>query len=415
MTTGERDAGADAATSQPQRLLRRGVSRRGFLAGVAGFSMLGLLAACGGDDDDDAADSPTATTGAAAATEPAAEATTATEEPAATEPAAAATEPAAVATEPASAASPTTEAAASPSADGPWEFTDGRGITVSLPKRPERIVTFAPAAGALWDFGIRPVGIYGVQTLADGTKEPTVGNADLDTMTSLSETNEDIEAEALLALQPDLVITTLNTDKVPWGMQDPATQALIAAICPVIGMPAFFEPIDALIGHFEELAIALGGDPTTAEAQELRTAFDDASETIRTITAEKPELTVMVCSGNADNFFFASTELFPDLIYLTDLGVQFVRPDASIEFDGPWAFTSWEQVGQYTPDAVLADSRRGWPPTAFEGKATYENLAAVQAGQVGKWTPIVPLSYGGMAQVLTIHAELLGSADQDIA
>jgi len=368
--------------------LTRVVSRRSVIAGALGLGMMGLLAACGGDDDDDSGSSPTATTAAAAPT-----ATVASEDASPTQ-------------------AETSEASAE--AEGPWEFTDGRGVTVSLPKRPERIVTFAAAAGALWDFGIRPIGIYGVQQASDGTIEPTVGNADLSTMTSIGETNDDIEIEKLLALEPDLVISTMNTLNAIWGMQDEAIQSLVEDVVPVIAMPAFFEPIDGLIENFEELARALGGDPDSDEAVELRDAFVAASEDIRSITAEKPDLAVVVCSGNEENFFFASTEMFPDLIYLESLGVQFIRPEG-VEFDGPWGFISWEQVGQYAPDALLVDSRRGWPPAAFANQPTYQGLAAVKAEQIGKWTPIVPLSYGGMAIVLEGHADLLRNADEDVA
>lgn len=46
-------------------------------------------------------------------------------------------------------------------ASGLWEFTDDRGVTVSLPKRPVRVVAQTTSAAALWDYGVRPIAIFG--------------------------------------------------------------------------------------------------------------------------------------------------------------------------------------------------------------------------------------------------------------
>src|SRR4051812_42919727 len=45
--------------------------------------------------------------------------------------------------------------------DGSWVFTDDRGITVTLPGMPKRIIADVNVAAALWDFGVRPVGLFG--------------------------------------------------------------------------------------------------------------------------------------------------------------------------------------------------------------------------------------------------------------
>src|SRR5690348_13132494 len=50
---------------------------------------------------------------------------------------------------------------ATPAADGPWSFTDDKGVTVELPARPLRIIADVNAAAPLWDFGIRPVAVFG--------------------------------------------------------------------------------------------------------------------------------------------------------------------------------------------------------------------------------------------------------------
>ena len=51
---------------------------------------------------------------------------------------------------------------------GEWSFTDDKGITVTLPAAPERLVVDLNAAGPLWDFGIRPDALFGWSVMADG-------------------------------------------------------------------------------------------------------------------------------------------------------------------------------------------------------------------------------------------------------
>ena len=54
------------------------------------------------------------------------------------------------------------------SAGGGWTYADDAGTTISLPQRPERVVAYLPLAAALWDFGLQPVGYYGVALRPDG-------------------------------------------------------------------------------------------------------------------------------------------------------------------------------------------------------------------------------------------------------
>ena len=92
--------------------------------------------------------------------------------------------------------------------DGSWEFTDDRGRKISLPRRPQRIVAQVGAAAALWDFGIRPVGIFGEQKLsfAEGGSANTgvdhrVGNLDLGAVEWVGTTYGEFNIEKYAALQ----------------------------------------------------------------------------------------------------------------------------------------------------------------------------------------------------------------------
>src|SRR3569833_840989 len=70
-------------------------------------------------------------------------------------------------------------------ASGPWEVTDDRGQKASRDQRPSRVVAYVSSAAALWDYGVRPVGVFGPQKTADGGKEIQAGNNDLNAVTSI--------------------------------------------------------------------------------------------------------------------------------------------------------------------------------------------------------------------------------------
>ncbi|MFC4011198.1 hypothetical protein ACFOY2_28505 [Nonomuraea purpurea] len=66
-----------------------------------------------------------------------------------------------------------------------WTWTDDRGKNISLTKRPERVVAQAAAAAALWDFGVRPVAVFGPHRLKDGGRDPEVGEVDISKVESI--------------------------------------------------------------------------------------------------------------------------------------------------------------------------------------------------------------------------------------
>jgi ABC-type Fe3+-hydroxamate transport system substrate-binding protein len=66
------------------------------------------------------------------------------------------------------------DAGSAPAAPEPgWSYTDARGVRVQLPERPERIVAYVAVAAVLWDYGVRPVGIFGPQRRDDGSPDTT--------------------------------------------------------------------------------------------------------------------------------------------------------------------------------------------------------------------------------------------------
>lgn len=65
-----------------------------------------------------------------------------------------------------------------PASAGPWEFTDDRSVTISLPKRPERAVARVTAAAALWDYGVRPIARFEDLSTLLGADPTSTSNVD---------------------------------------------------------------------------------------------------------------------------------------------------------------------------------------------------------------------------------------------
>ncbi|MFD2353695.1 hypothetical protein ACFSTC_37215 [Nonomuraea ferruginea] len=107
------------------------------------------------------------------------------------------------------------EASSAPAAQ-PWTFTDDRGKKVDLDKTPSKVVAQVGAAAALWDFGVRPVGVFGPHKLQDGSKDPQVGNVDITKVTGLGNVWDEFNVEQYIALQPDLLVSSMYENGTLW-------------------------------------------------------------------------------------------------------------------------------------------------------------------------------------------------------
>jgi len=363
--------------------LRRRISRRRLLRGAtaltAAVPLAALLAACGGDDS----------TGGAATT--------------ATEPAEAGTGSAAT---PAS-ASPT--AATSPAASGgEWSFTDDRGITVTLPSRPERIVAQTAAAAALWDYGIRAVGIFGPYRAEDGSPDFQAGNIDLDAVEYLGDYGE-MDLEKLIALQADVYVDFALYDKQLWYLGD--TESRVKEIVPTIGISMQGVSILTSIERFEELAGLLGADLSAPDVVEAKEEFAAAEADLKAAIAEKPGLRVLVVSNSLDQLYVASPEWMTDLHYFADLGLDIVKHQTNDFFEA----LSWEQANKYPADLILVDQRPGLlTQEQLNAIPTWTSLPAVQAGQVGPWYAGAPYSHKRFAPIMRELAEIIRKSRADI-
>src|SRR5437764_575279 len=81
------------------------------------------------------------------------------------------------------------------SGGGSWEYTDARGKRISLKQRPQRIVAYSGVIGALNDYGVHFVGVYGPHSPVNGKPNPQSGDANFANISSVGEKYGDFDIE----------------------------------------------------------------------------------------------------------------------------------------------------------------------------------------------------------------------------
>lgn len=302
--------------------------------------------------------------------------------------------------------------AASPAVGGEWSFTDDKGVTVTLPSRPERLVVDVNAAAPLWDFGVRPVAVFGWLATASGDFGPAGGRIDPEQVEIIGEGAETIDVEALAGLQPDLVITLTFSPDDPneyWSLAADGPLDQVRQIAPIVAISGV-QSASAGVARFAELAAALGMD---LEAPDVVADYErwQASETaFRDALAEKPGISAVFAAPSPEIIYVANPQVAGDLIYLRELGL--VIPDVEINpEDGDyWEYASLEEIGKYQTD-MLFSSYRGMPVEEFLAVPTVATLPAAAAGQVFEWIQDVILSYRGVADSLDNVTEAVNASE----
>jgi iron complex transport system substrate-binding protein len=367
-------------------------SRRTLLASVPGLMLIVAGVACGGDDDDEPASAATTSgrSGGAASPTTVGSASTPTL---------------------ATAVSTATTGASPVAPDGEWTFTDDRGVTITLPQAPQRIVAQTTSAAVLWDFGIRPVGVFGPSKLPDGTNDFQAGDIDFDSVEIVGDYGT-LDLEKLVALDADLYVDlTFGGDTLWYLTEDELGQ--VEAIVPTLGISMQKISVLEAIGRFEELAASLGVDVESPELKAVKTEFDAAEADLKAAIAEKPGLKVLVVSPAVDTLYVASPEWMVDLRYFRDLGLDIVTPETSV--DGFWELLSWEQANKYPADLILVDARiYAASLDEYSGIATWQSLPAIAADQIGPWYAGAPYSYARLAPMMLELAGIIRDADADL-
>ncbi|MEV0379596.1 ABC transporter substrate-binding protein [Nonomuraea sp. NPDC050643] len=320
------------------------LARRGFLSGAAGLAAALTLAACGGGTDTTA---PAASAGGASSA-PAARA---------------------------------------------WTFTDDRDKKLEQPKIPSRIVAQVGSAAALWDFGVRPIAVFGPHKLKDGSKDPQVGNVDIAKVTGLGNVWDEFNVEQYIALQPDLLVSSMYIKGTLWYVPEKSKDT-IEQVAPTAGVMLTGKSATEVIGTYEELAKSLGAD--MQGVPEAKARMEAATKEL----AQFKDLKILMVSGGADAFWIVNPPEYPDIVHLTGAGLDVVTP-SKVDEGGFFQTLSWENADEYDADVILYDTRtQALKPEEMMKKPTFAKLPAVKAGQLYPWNAEAPYSYQGYAAFL---------------
>lgn len=310
-------------------------------------------------------------------------------------------------------ASPVASPAASPVAgSGEWTWTDAKGVTVTLPQAPARIAADINAASALWDFGIRPIAVFGWNATDTGDFGAAGGNVDPATVTVTGFGAEPIDVEALATVDPDLVIT-LSWSNVPtdyWSVLDENILAQVQGVAPLIAIDATLRADEGVPG-VEALAVALGTDVSSPEVVEQRAAYDRAVEGFSSVAASKPDVDVLFIAPFEAEVYVANLADWADLTFFQSLGLNVF--DVGVEPGTYWETLNWETFGQYQTDLVLTSARENEAVDQVQlvVDSAVVGIPAVDAGQVGLWNQDFILSYRGLTETLDLTLTYLRDAE----
>jgi iron complex transport system substrate-binding protein len=277
-------------------------------------------------------------------------------------------------------------------------FTDDRGNTIELPDGPLRVAAQSVSAGGLWEFGIKPVAVWGPAKRADGAKSPAIGEADPDSWESVGDELGAINLEALAAARPDVIVTAWwGDDNGLWGI-DKEQESEVAAIAPIVGVGVANQSLPESLQGYADLAEALGADMKSQPVVAARQRFDDAADELRDAAAAAPDLKVGGVSGDAGHVYIAVPKAWSDLRFYESLGVNLVTPTEHDEF---WETLSWEESTKYPVDLVLADNRGGDVKAILKSYPAAQRLVpAIGQGQIALWQMETAFGYSNFAKVM---------------
>jgi iron complex transport system substrate-binding protein len=296
-------------------------------------------------------------------------------------------------------------------AAGPWSFTDDRTKPVTARTTPTRVVAFTGTAAALVDFGLERqiVGVFGETRTADGRTDPQAGDLDTGRVEVLGNVWGEFSVEKYAALRPELLVTHMYDPDALWYVPDESRDKILA-LAPSVAITTARVPMTTPIRRYAQLAESLGADLQARKVTDAKARFEAAAEDLRQAAKAAGGITVMAASASPDIFYVSNPKIATDLLYFSELGVEFVVP-TKLEAGDYYEALSWENAGRFAADLIILDKRStALQPGDLASRPTWARLPAVQAGQVVPWDSVPRFSYAGAAPLLESLAKAVRSA-----
>jgi iron complex transport system substrate-binding protein len=271
----------------------------------------------------------------------------------------AATAPASTATT-APAAEPTVTALPTPE---PITLKDGLGRTVTLAAPAQRIITLAPSnTEILFALGA------GAQMV--GRDELSDYPAEAASVASIGSLFGQINTEAIVALQPDLVLAAeINSPEHVQALED------IGLTVYLLANPKDFD------GLYQNLLVVGQLTGREAEAQTLveglKTRVAAVVDQLYGLT-DRPKVFYELDATDPTKPFTVGAGTFMDVLIQMAGG-----ENIGAALDSPYPQISAEELVQQNPDIILlGDAAYGTTPESVKGRAGWEAIAAVQTGNI---------------------------------
>lgn len=294
---------------------------------------------------------------------------------------------------------------------GGWSFTDDTGATITLDEVPDSIVADEGAAAALIEAGVKLKGIYAGSTVADSL---ALEGVDLTGIEIVGEVAGEVDVEKVLALEPDIIVSGYYLG---WGSEEGYFGSLYGAddllaqlqkIAPFVGID-HVSSASNMLERYNELAVSLGADPSTAPVATNKAAYEAAVQDLKAAVAENPGIEVAAYYLSTDYVGVGDPAGTPEFKDLAEWGVTFTPITNT---SAGWAELTWETIDTYQPDLVLSDFRTGFAD-ADAALAEFPSLKVVKAfaaKQFATWYIDLYNSYEHYTDQLTEFTAALRSA-----
>ncbi|MDF6022798.1 ABC transporter substrate-binding protein [Streptomyces sp. JH34] len=279
-----------------------------------------------------------------------------------------------------------------------WSFEDDRGRLAAADRRPSRVLAYVQAGATLWDYGIRPEGIFGSGHDGAEPDRAKTGTLPLDSV-DYRGAGDDLDVDTLLRGGPDLVVAVSYGHGQLYGL-DPETAERLEESVPVVAVDVGqARTLDRVAERFAELARSLGGAPATDAADELRTARVRLRAAVRAASAN-PRVLALSPAGQ-EQAYAARPQMWPELRVLAELGVALVSPPGGAGVN--WATVDWEAAAALEPGIVLTDIRSNAIPLDEVAAPAWE--PARRRARTVPWNPEPLCSPQAHARFLALVAD----------
>jgi iron complex transport system substrate-binding protein len=285
-----------------------------------------------------------------------------------------------------------------------WRFVDDRRVTVTLPRRPTRIVAYSTAAAALFQWGVTPVGVFGDDPVA----EPALAGYPWTESELIGSVYGEIDVAKLHSVKADLIVSRwypTPDNSLVFGFKDPEQQKTIGSQVPIVGMNGH-AIAPAQIDRFADLVRALGVNTESGSIAHARSEFDQAKARLAAVARRAANLRIVAVSADQSTMYVAKVADSGDLRLYARLGVPLVTATTSEPY---WDRVRWERADKYPADGILYDARSlTMPLSSAKAIPEFAALAAVRANQIGSWWVDTPPSYQAYTRAMNELATTIG-------